>query len=163
MKFKGEIEVKSSFVGDWLVLHKDGEHIKDFEFEGLVIGYELEVVHQDDKDKDVVYLADKNGKIWKTSTGQIYGPIKLALKTQSIHYGDIVVIRYTGKKKITDAHGVRYLNTYDIKFYSAKANPDFATPILEKIKDQVPPEQRARWIHTYNELANVDVSDKPPF
>lgn len=160
--FDGEIKVKSNFVGEWLPTHEGGEHVKDFEFSGVLLGYELEAMNKDDTVRDIVYFADESGKVWKTTIPQIYGLVKYYIKSGSLKYGDVVTIKYLGKEKIKDARGVRFRNNYDLKFYSQDANKKYVKAVFDKLSD-IPGETKKRWKLAFEQLTTVEDSDEVPF
>lgn len=164
MKFKGEVKLESGYIGEWLQTHKDGEHIKDFSFTGILVGYELDRIKDGDRVRDIVYFADENGKIWKTAIPKIYGRVKYLIKALGIKYGDIFVIKYLGKEKRKVDGAVRYLNKYDICCYRATENPDYVEKILNKITD-IPEAKRRMWQDEYNILTTQAIAsdDGPQF
>ncbi|OQY08123.1 MAG: hypothetical protein B6I28_05150 [Fusobacteriia bacterium 4572_132] len=152
---KGRKEIKFESVGEFIKTHENGEHIHDFYYIGKLIGYELEKVRDDERDKklDLVYFYNLvTNKIEKTTVPAIYGRIKYGLKSGQINYGDIVEIKYLGKKPLKEDRRKK-VNSYEINFYDWDENKDIFKEYNEKILEEVPESKLAEWEATLEHLS----------
>lgn len=154
---KGEKKIGNVFlsVGTFVKTHENGEHIKDWEYTGVLVGvYEP----KSEEKQNIAYFLNENGEVEKLSVWQITNSLLNGFKNGKIEMFDIVHVKYIGKARVESVDDgkktVKYINKYDIKVYSGQENKDVVSKILDKIKD----EEVKQLIEYFNTLM-----DKAPF
>lgn len=154
---KGEKKIGNTFlgIGEFIKTHEDGEHIKDWEYTGVIVGvYEP----KSEEKQNIAYFLNENGEVEKLSVWQITSSLLNGFKNGKLEMFDIIHVKYIGKARVESVDDgkktVKYINKYDIKVYSGTENKDVISKILDKIKD----EEVKQLIEYFNNLM-----DKAPF
>jgi len=156
--FKGKIQVERYF-GKWLKLYEGGEHIKDFQFTGVLLG--LYHYNNDDGTSEyIAFFANKDG-VFKTTQKGIIWQIVNAIQAGAVNYADIVDIKYRGKEQRKIRGRPVTMNVYDIEFYQGSENQDYVSESLKEVA--VPKPYQQRFDKTLEALRNPGQGDEPPF
>jgi len=156
--FKGKIEFTRYF-GEWLKLYEGGEHIKDFQFTGILLGL-YHYNNEDGTSEYIAFFANKDGVFKTTQKGIIWQVIN-AVQAGAVNYGDLVNIKYIGKEKRRIKGKPVLMNVYDIEFYQGPENPDYINEVLKDVT--VPKPYQQNFDKTLEGLTNPGQGDEPPF